>query len=244
MKQLVVGKFTPLFFLGALIISGATFYFFMREKVRPRIIFSFDTHIAHSVRENIVATIQAHRSEHVASMSKMVHEKFPSIDSVSFHYCSPDALFCHVQGVRPLINVNSHLVVAESGTILPKECFTNRSVAFLYDVRMPKTVALDHVPGTFITTMRKIMPDLFMRYAVSWIDEQEIWLKEKEKEFSIVCNHATLPDEKMLNFYKHIQDDVLASQAEKKGRKQQWAADIRFDHQLILFAGKEGVGYG
>ncbi len=253
MKQ-ILGKSFLLFSAGAMSAGACWYYAYGRLSRVQRYTFSFDTCLASHVRDGVVNLIgdpSLHHAKGTAlgrsgfdNLSQIIHKKFPSVSSLSFERSAPGVVHCSVQGAHPLVSVNRAFIVADSGALLTKDVFTQRSTQFLFDVTVPRAIAVVRMPQEFVESVRYFMPNFFTNYTVTWLDEKEIWLREKDQQFAIVCNADALPNERMLSYCERLKNDALAAMIEKKGRKQQWAADIRFEHQLILFADKEGVGHG
>lgn len=244
MKLGFEGKYLALFSFILLSAGLSSYYLYAQMRGVRRFTFSFDTCVAQGVRDQITKMVKAQSNQTPSKIGTSIHAKFPSISGVEFERCAPGVVHCAVHSLQPLVTVNHQLIVTDSGELLAKDFFSQRSTDYLYDVTIAQKQLPQSVQTPFLKMVDYLMPNFFTRYAISWIDEKEVWLREKDQTFAIVCNADTLPDDRILSYCEQLKQGVLTAQAEKKGRKQQWAADIRFEHQLILFADKEGVGHG
>ncbi len=88
-------------------------------------------------------------------------------------------------------------------------------------------------------------PELFSAFEVCWNNEHEVWLHDKQhKKFSLLCNAATIPDQKMVRYGNCIKQSLEQRNLFAQARKHQWVADMRFADQIVVFLDRGGRHHG
>jgi hypothetical protein len=201
--------------------------------------FDFDNRLSSRVRHQIVHAIEQRISagdkyhDIVASVTKT----FSCIDDISIHHCAPGVIHCDVTSVHPLIQVNDARVVSDSGALLAPDCFSPMLLKTLHTMRVDNLNNEQRMPESFVVAIKALIPSLLDTYEARWIDDKKMILQEKlTPHFSVVCNAQTVPNEQVLAYCQRLKDETYAKYASSKkvSKMQQWSADIRFEHQIVL----------
>ena len=229
------------------VVGSAATMLYLRLGAVHSCTYAFDSCFSNATRDRLKEFIDTRN--HTIGSSKQLFEdlkkQFPQVKSLIVERCAPGVMHYDIQSVRPLVTINKQCVVAENGAVFPMTLFAQRSVNFLYDVAVPN-FGFKQLPTSFVTAMQEMLPEMFSSYAVSWIDDKEMWLRDKnDPSFFIICNTKKLPDAQMFSHCNRLRQEMTQKTDERKTEKQSIVvADIRFDKQIIFSGDKKGGVYG
>ena len=244
-----VSKRSWLIVVGVLIIGISVKVVCGRLNAVHAVTVAVDSRLATDVQKKVVAFVHentVHKKLSAPQLFAQLQQQFPCVQSLTAHFCAPGVLHCEVEAATPLVVLNNKQVVMENNQLFARELYADRSVRFLYNVTQDAPQQTMHIAPQFAATMHKLLPGIFTEYHVQWIDDKQVKLLDKtQPDFTIICSATKVPDQKMLAQCNKLKSDIEQTQLlEKKPRKQQWTADIRFENQIILVGEKGGLVNG
>jgi hypothetical protein len=180
-----------------------------------------------------------------------IRQQFPFIESLQIVLLANHMLQYTIQVAKPCCMINQELVFTKNSTVVHKQVFTPLSIQSLPTVFVDE-IALQKEQGLhgFQQCIAKLPDTLFVEYKVTWMNAMHVRLYDKSQpQFSIVFSTDRLPDTQILTACTAIKQDILSrnkNTGEKKRRSNvsNWAADIRFNNQIVLYAEKGDRGHG
>lgn len=215
-----------------------------------RCVFNFDNRLSPQVREQIAHAIEHHvcAGQRYYTIATAITQTFPCIDGISLHHCAPGVVHCDVTSVQPLIHINDAYVVSNEGVLVSPDCFSPTLLKTLHAMQVDDLNKSERMPNSFVVAAQALVPSLLDTYDARWIDDKKIILQEKtEPHFSLICNAQTVPNKQVLAYCQQLKEEMqtkIASAKKKVSKAQQWSADIRFEHQIVLVACQGGVAHG
>jgi hypothetical protein len=209
------------------------------------------------VDDRIVPALNAELAAHVQNLplgvrvtpnlnAEIIQKQFPWIKSVSFFRIPTKTMQVAVALDEPHIRVNG-AIITEQSQVIPASTFVPAAIAMLPALQVTFTVsAHDTVPDDFTPHARTFTEERFSPYTISWIDEYNARLTDKEQpQFIILFNAKSIPDAAMFAHCSSIKQ-LLQERGSFGGRKKdtRWVADIRFERQVIVFSEDKGVAHG
>ncbi len=239
------------FFYGAVGLSVSTLGYLSIKKVTHELgaVDAYSCHFCSvcspSIQEKVRSYIAQEARLPSLSLAVVAHtlaEKFPSLKKVS---CTKDgAKVVHIQcqSVQPFFCLNDTHVLADADRVLEKECFSPESLSSLPIIEVVAvSQGMPVLSSQAKEGMHHISRELFDRYQMTWIDDTQIWLREKNSpSFSLVFHTNSLPDEKIMSECEKIKKEFESSGLISPQGKKRWVADIRFANQIILSADTGG----
>ena len=205
-----------------------------------------DNRLSADISAQITGAIERHvcAGKSYANIAAAIIQEFSCVDDIVLHHCAPGVLYGDIISVQPLIHVNDTHVVSNDGVVMSPDNFSPALLHTLHVIRVDNLDEKACMPHSFITTVQALIPSFLDSYDAYWVDENKLVLLEKESpHFSLICNAQKLPDERLVACCQQLKNDVCS----KVSKKQYWAADIRFEHQIILTNGvacQGGVAHG
>ncbi|PKN03664.1 hypothetical protein CVU75_01030 [Candidatus Dependentiae bacterium HGW-Dependentiae-1] len=243
------------YFYGAALLCVFTLGYLSVKKVTRELsvvnayVCHFSSGCSESIQEKIkfyVASAPQFVVMPLASVVQTIRQEFPCLKKIS---CAKDAtkivhLTC--ESARPLFFINDAYVLADTDCVLTKDCFSPADLALLPAIAVATTQ--NGVPVLSVQakrSLRDLDPVLFDRYLVTWVDDTQVWLREKElATFSLVFQANLLPDRKIMDECGKIKKEFESSGLIVPQGKKRWVADMRFANQIILSANTGGSYYG
>lgn len=180
-----------------------------------------------------------------------IRQQFPFIESLHIILLPNHMLQYTIQVAKPCCMINQELVFTKNSTLVHKQVFTSASIQHLPTIFVDE-IALQKEQGLygFPQCIAKLSQTLFVDYKVTWINAMHVRLYDKNQpEFSIIFSTDRLPDAHILTACTAIKQDILSLKKNTGERKRRsnvsnWAADIRFNNQIVLYAEKGDRGHG
>lgn len=213
-----------------------------------RYVFAFDPLLAGTTQTSIKKFVEnrpSFKKSCPALIAEELKKNFPCIEIVALELIAPRVLHVDIAATKPLVTINKNLVLADCQMVLSRELFASHRIDRLYDVKSMHIPALDKPHAALTESVKKLLPRLFSFYNVLWNDEFEVVLCDKHNPgFSIICNADTIPNTQTLNHCEQLKAAIVQQGTAGHPPQQQWAADVRFDKQIILFSTKGGRTHG
>lgn len=206
-----------------------------------------DRRVAPTARIALAAYMQAlPRGVRVAQRDAVreIKELFPWVHSVSMRRLPSNVMSVRVAAAEPIVKVND-IVITQTQRIIPADIFDADGITHIPH----STVIFEQdgqLPELFIPHAKTLASNLFSSYSLTWIDEYQARLTDTEQpRFVILFNAYSIPDASMLAHCASIKKQ-LEERGSFGGRHKttRWVADIRFDHQVVVFSEKGGMRHG
>ncbi|MFI5332740.1 MAG: hypothetical protein ACHQVS_01420 [Candidatus Babeliales bacterium] len=225
------------FFYGTMLIAcGLSMHVLVaRLGSVTQCVFNFDSRLSSDVSEYIAQATeqQVQAGNQYKDIVAAITKTFPCIDGIALHHCAPGTVHCTVTGVNPLIHVNDAYVVSDHGVLVTPDCFSSAVVRTLHTMRVDALNDHERMSDAFIATANTLIRGILDQYDARWIDDKKMIVQEKDApHFSIICNAQTVPNKEMLACCQQLKHEITLSK--KVSKTQQWSADIRFEHQIVL----------
>lgn len=218
------------------------------------IVFCIDDHIICKEKHAIIDFIQELHTQNATYTSEtilLIRQQFPFIESIHIALLANNMMQYTIHVAKPCCTINHELVFTENHTLLNKQIFTPASiqelpVIFVDEVAIQKEQGLHGLQQCIAS----LPLTLFSDYKVTWMNAMHVRLYDKnEPRFSIVFSADRLPDTRTLAACSSIKQDIssLKKNIDKKRGQlntNHWAADIRFNNQIVLYAEKGDRGHG
>ena len=178
--------------------------------------------------------------------AQKILDQYPWIASISLRRMPNNVMRTQVTIEEPSVKVNT-TIITEHLRVLPESTFMPASIAQIpaLSVTFPNNVH-NEIPSVFISHAKTLTDERFHSYAITWIDEYQARLTDKEQpHFTILFNAYSIPDASMFAYCRSIKRQ-LEERGSFSGRYKgtRWVADVRFDRQIIVFSEDKGVTRG
>jgi len=232
------------------------------------LVFCIDDHITDTEKHAIMTYIHTlHERANIPTSDNIlpIQQQFPFVESIHITLLPNSMMQYTVHISQPCCIVNQELAFIKNNTLTHKQIFNPTSIQNLPSVFVDE-IALQKKHGlhNFQHCITSLSQDLLNDYNVAWFSEVYVRLHEKNHpQFSIIFSADRLPDTRTISACTAIKQDLvkqallqntplLAKLPLKKNtfeKKRQlntsnWAADIRFNNQIVLYAEKGDRGHG
>lgn len=217
-------------------------------------VFCIDDHISceekHAIM-NFIHELYERDTTYTCDNLLPIRQQFPFIESLHIALLPNHMLHYTIHAAKPCCMVNQELVFTKNSTLVHKQLFTQLSIQGLPTIFVDE-IALQKEQGLrgLQQCITQLSHTLFVDYKVAWINAMHVRLYDKNQpHFSIVFSTDRLPDTRILTACTSIKQDISSlkkNTGEKRGRSSisHWAADIRFNNQIVLYAEKGDRGHG
>lgn len=201
-----------------------------------------------SVIKNFLENNKEHSAMPLFALAKIVQERFPSLETISFFQDASGVITLQATTVEPMLMVDDTLVLTRDGKLFKRSLFDDHFLHSLQKISCPfideKCSFIDmqqsELVGQWSQDMvfvaKNFSDNLFELYDISCQDKASWWLQDKkQKNFFILFNGIGMPNEKVLAACNKIKEMLDARGEFKTKRVANWVADIRFEEQIILF---------
>jgi len=200
---------------------------------------------------NFIHTLHERNTTHVADNILPIQQQFPFIEFITIALLPNNIMQYTIDIADPCCIVNQELAFTKNNTLVSKHIFTPTSIQNLPTVLVDE-VALQKDQGllSFQQCVTQLSHSLFTDYNVAWFNPMHVRLYDKQQpQFSIVFSIDRLPDARAITACTTIKQNLPSpkkNRYQKKGRSNAsiWAADIRFNNQIVLYAEKGDRGHG
>ncbi len=200
---------------------------------------------------NFIHALHEHNTTQVADNILPIQQQFPFITSITIALLPNNIMQYTMDIANPCCIVNQELAFTKNNTLVSKHIFTPTSIQNLPTVLVDE-VALqkDHGLLSFQQCVTALPSSLFTDYNVAWFNPMHVRLFDKtQPQFSIVFSVDRLPDARAITACTSIKHNLPSpnkNRYKKKGQSNtsNWAADIRFNNQIVLYAEKGDRGHG
>lgn len=159
------------------------------------------------------------------------------IKEISLRRSAPDRLNVVIHTHAPLMMINTHLILLANGMFVDRSCVDNNYYQSLYHMNIHGIGTTDHITENLCVWIKRMVPEIFEQYNVTWHDQTKIFLHNKnDSTLTVLCNDHTIPDNALLALCKTLKDDVQTHMNKK--RELTWIADIRFKNHIVLYSMK------
>lgn len=240
-----------LFFYGAVGLSVSALGYLSIKKVTRELgaVEGYSCHFcsvcSSSLQEKVRNYSALQTQLHSVSLAAVAHtlvQQFPCLKKVSCTKDSAKVVQIYCQSAQPFFCLNGTHVLADADRVLEKECFALESLSSLPTIEV---VAVSQgapvLSAQAKESMHRIPLELFDQYQMTWVDDTQVWLREKSSpSFSLVFHTCSLPDKKIIAECEKIKKEFESSGLIVPQGKKRWVADMRFANQIILSADTGG----
>ncbi len=239
------------FFYGAVGLSVSTLGYLSIKKVTHELgaVDAYSCHFCSACSQSMQEKVRSYIAQEtqlpslpLAVVAHTLAQKFPSLKKVS---CTKDGakivqIYC--QNAQPLFCLNDTHVFTDTDRVIEKECFSPESVSSLPSIAVVAvSQGVPVLSAQAKKSMHTVFHELFDRYQMTWIDDTQVLLREKNSSsFSLVFNTDSLPDKKIIRECEQIKKEFESSGLIVPQGKKRWVADMRFANQIILSADTGG----
>lgn len=206
--------------------------------------------ILSTTTQECIKTVVAHDIDYqrvpLATIAHQLKDTFPFVKGVTIAHLATGTVAIHLTIYKPLMRINSNLVLLESGILESQQSFKSDVIASLSAVSVHESVFTDsRLTPDFYTCLASISSHLFKGYEINWHNKHELWLTDKNQpSFKILCDAHSISNEQKLNLCKKLKEEIKGKKEVLLNKSKTWIADIRFDNQIIIFSrGGRGHGY-
>jgi len=186
-------------------------------------------------------------SEYVTTHAQTIPEKltrelittFCSIDQVTARCNAQGTCTLSVTAVKPLARLSNAMLLSVDGKCVPQECFVETATKNLSAISLCDTLS-EQAAQALSAYIQKISPHVFNNYTVAWKNKNEIFFHDKNTDVLFLADLKTTPNERL---HQLIVDHRTCTSKPTQKKQKKLIADIRFDHQLIVYENK-GASHG
>lgn len=204
-----------------------------------RVLVDSDTILSAQTRQQIahyIALLQNDKGTYnPAALVSLLPQQFSCIKSVAIQSLAYNTAHITIAAFEPLAQVNTHLVVAEHGALLPADNYDVDARAFVPTISIATEYLTTSLPAGILATLTRCIHDgITENYELMLVGDHELRLCDKHNpQFSIVCDASGMPDENTLKKCDQLKTKLLAEATTNKLTKL-IKADVRFHDQIIV----------
>lgn len=201
--------------------------------------FSFDPLLTVACQKRIVDLVEKSKITDPCALQELIFCNCPAIQAITVERSAHQVLHIELCCMPPALVLNDNWVLCEQGSIVPKHFFEDFLIASRAVIKMPDSMPL-YISWRFKQWLANINTALLSRYSISWINDYQILLHDKENtNITLVCSAQDQLSESRLQAWRQIQKE-LDERIPQKGASTQWIADLRFDKQIIVCPNGQG----
>lgn len=208
------------------------------------------------IDDRIVPSLNAQLAAHIQTLpsgvrvapdlsAQAIQKQFPWVKSVSLFRIPTKIMQVAVAVDEPQVKINA-FIITDHLRVLPVSTFIPSALSALPSLQVTFLNAESNIPPAFIPHAQTFTDERFSPYTLTWIDEFQARLTDKEQpQFTILFNAHSIPDTAMFAHCSSIKK-LLEERGSFAGRHKgtRWVADVRFERQVILFSEKGGITHG
>lgn len=203
--------------------------------------FVFDHSLSASARAAIQNTVAQSGAISLDAIANLVAKTCPAAQAISVERCADKSLHVGVQVAEPVYCLAQDLVLLANNVVVAKECFEPAAVAPLPVIQFEAAMGAQELSTAGKAWLLSLDKSILEAFTITWRDDYEIYVKERNGRTTLVCSVDTIVDEKMRHACSCIvQQKMAQGTAPKKG----YIADVRFEKQIILCSQKGGAVHG
>jgi hypothetical protein len=195
---------------------------------------TIDSLLASSV-QNQLQTFVAHAIKN-QSMQSIIKEisKNPCIQSVTCSYAVAHQADLAIIARVPRYVINNAYVITDDGTWTAQSLYSLPVTQYLVRLVLPNNfVGQEVIQKRVNDLLKQIPPTVLKTHLFCMHDEMSFCLHDKQDPwFSIVFNHLNVPTYESFIHCEMIKNEL--KEKEECAKKFLWAADIRFENQIIV----------
>lgn len=218
------------------------------------LVFCIDDHITDTEKHSIMAlihTLHERETAHIYDNMLPIRQQFPFIESIAITLLPNNIMQYTIHAAKPCCIVNQELAFTHNNTLVNKQIFTpthiqNLPAIFIDEIALQKEQDLCGLQDC----ITNLLPSLFAEYTVAWYSPIHMRLYDKSQpQFSIIFSADHLPDTRTISACTTLKQNLPPPKRNRFTKNRQsnngnWAADIRFNNQIILYADKGDRGHG
>lgn len=213
--------------------------------------FCIDDQITGAEKHALINFVHAlhEQNTHVSDTILSIQQQFPFVTSIAITRLPHNIMQYTIHVAEPCCMINQELAFTKNNTLVHKNIFTPTTMHSLPTMFVDE-VALQKEQGmlNLQQCVTELPHTLFNDYKIAWFNPMHLRLYDKNQpNFSIVFSVDRLPDEQTITACTTIKQNLPSpkkNRYEKKGHANMssWAADIRFNNQIVLYAEKGDGG--
>jgi len=205
----------------------------------------FDDFFSESTRAHIKDYVAGNPLFKTLSCSQIIAaivQQFPCIAHATAVKKPDGTLTINLMSSKPWRIINGELILCESGAIFPSEIFD-----YAYVKNLPAVEVASHDPAAAQINqscqkfLESLSPKVCKQFDIAWLSETKSILRDKQQPlFSVMVNNDQGLTDELLVACDRIKQDLHGKGLFKGARARQWFADLRFEHQIVVYAQKRG----
>ncbi len=208
--------------VAAIIFSGAQ---------HTSITYHIDERLSQESQRHIIAYIEKNRSISSQMLIDDVCMQFKCVDSAYLWY-TPHGADLHIRACTLLAGVNDQFVVTTSGRVLEKNHFAPSLSDDLKHIKIHELCEIQ-LPTVIHNWIDRAPFEVFEAFDVTWVDENNIELKnKKDPQLVICCMHTQPINSLVIDACTYAKKTLISDSMWAKHHEV--IADVRFDRQIIV----------
>lgn len=166
------------------------------------------------------------------------------IDTISLQRTSFNTIHATIAPDVPLARIRNK-VITKHHRIIDDSVFAADLLEKIPTLHITFNMFADHILLPFLDQVESWVTPHLLNYQIYWKDEYEVYLTEAQNtRFVILCNAQQIPTQALLDACASLKA-MLDERGSFRGRTTtHWVADVRFEHQIVLYCQKGGSFYG
>jgi hypothetical protein len=205
--------------------------------------FCIDSQLSASMQHAIKDVAHASCCLSLSRIAHAITQACPAVGAIALERRANKMLHVIITAGSPYLCFSDQHVLLKTGQIVDKESFAPMALNALPVVNCHDAAAAQ-LSADFKHWLLQLDSTLFAHYAVTWKNDYEIYLGDKQDNHkSILCSVNTPVTEKMSHMCQRI-IEKKKSDVQGTAQKSFLTADIRFEKQIIICSQKGGACHG
>ncbi len=204
--------------------------------------FSIDPILDRSVHHALQNFVTDATDRSLSAVADGLKKEYPVLDHVCAYKRADHVLHIACQSKKPVWAIQDQVLVAD-GDLIPKSSFVASVLHEIPIITLHKKNALTTMSGYLKQWLLALDKKIIDAYAITVLDDYEIYLMEKQSKNQLICNIYTPINEKIRENCHRIIDEKNM-QAQGTASAYSYTVDIRFEKQIIICSQKGGAVHG
>lgn len=205
--------------------------------------FSLDPQLSDMTQKKIKAAVHESYFGSLALLGEVIQNVCPAAGAISIARLANNVLHISCRSEMPYLMLADQFVLLKNGQIVEKKCFTQKVIQSLAVIDIKNMNEGVSFSAEFKQWLLQLDESIFAQYAISWSDDYEIYLTDKnDAHKNIICSVSNSIDKSIREKCQQIIDEKINVHAQ--GTARYCSADIRFEKQIIICSQKGGACHG
>ncbi len=164
---------------------------------------------------------------------------FSSIQQITARCSAQRICTVSVAAEQPLARLSNGSVLTLNGKCVTQECFVATALESLREITLKNRLTEDDAHA-LCAYLKNNSSNFFSCYDIAWKNKHEIFFHDKQADILFIADLTTVPD---ANARKLMTEQIVGNGTMPHKKQKTLVADIRFDHQFIVY-GNKGAYHG